>query len=174
MFVVNLFGAPGSGKSTGAAYIFAKLKMLGVNAELVTEFAKEKVWENSKETLKNQFYIFGEQYFKLTRLDGKVDVAITDAPLLLSVFYNKEDDENFNQVVLKKFLSFPSVNYFINRVKPYNPKGRLQTEEGSSNLVEPMRRMLQKYEIEYLDLPGDIYGYDLIVDQVEKGVIHGQ
>lgn len=40
--VVNLFGGPGSGKSTGAAYVFARLKMLGYNAELVTEFAKDK------------------------------------------------------------------------------------------------------------------------------------
>ena len=40
--VVNLFGAPGAGKSTGAAYIFFSiLKMNGINAELVTEFAKK-------------------------------------------------------------------------------------------------------------------------------------
>ena len=45
--IVNLFGAPGAGKSTGAAYIFSKLKLAGVNAELVTEFAKDKVWESS-------------------------------------------------------------------------------------------------------------------------------
>ena len=48
MLVVNLFGAPGAGKSTGAAYIFSKLKMSGINVELVTEFAKDKVWEESK------------------------------------------------------------------------------------------------------------------------------
>lgn len=41
--VVNLFGAPGAGKSTGAAHIFAELKMCGINTELVTEFAKDKV-----------------------------------------------------------------------------------------------------------------------------------
>ena len=40
--IINLFGAPGVGKSTGAAYIFSKLKMAGMNAELVTEFAKDK------------------------------------------------------------------------------------------------------------------------------------
>ena len=40
--IVNLFGVPGAGKSTGAAYIFSRLKMLGVNAELVTEFPKIK------------------------------------------------------------------------------------------------------------------------------------
>ena len=56
MIVVNLFGAPGAGKSTGAAYIFAKLKMAGINAELVTEFAKDKVWEEYAEVFKNQAY----------------------------------------------------------------------------------------------------------------------
>lgn len=62
MLVVNLFGAPGSGKSTGAAYIFSQLKIAGVNAELVTEFVKDKVWENNEEVFKNQAYIFGKSF----------------------------------------------------------------------------------------------------------------
>ena len=41
---VNLFGAPGVGKSTGAAYLFSKLKMLGVDCEYIGEFAKDKCW----------------------------------------------------------------------------------------------------------------------------------
>ena len=41
--LISLYSGPGSGKSTGAAWIFAKLKLAGVNAELVTEFAKDKV-----------------------------------------------------------------------------------------------------------------------------------
>ena len=67
MILINLFGAPGAGKSTGAAYIFSKLKMHGINAELVTEFAKDKVWEESKEVLNNKEKIFGKQYFKISR-----------------------------------------------------------------------------------------------------------
>ena len=59
MLVVNLYGAPGAGKSTGAAYIFSKLKMAGVKAELVTEFAKDMVWEENNEALHNQMYMFG-------------------------------------------------------------------------------------------------------------------
>lgn len=35
--VVNLFGVPSAGKST----------MTGVNAEPITEFAKDKVWEEN-------------------------------------------------------------------------------------------------------------------------------
>lgn len=64
MLVVNLFGAPGAGKSTGAAYVFSQLKMRGINAELVTEFAKDKVWEENDEVFKHQEYIFGKPKLK--------------------------------------------------------------------------------------------------------------
>ena len=54
MICINLTAQPGAGKSTLAAATFAKLKMLGINCELVTEFAKDKVWENNKMALSNQ------------------------------------------------------------------------------------------------------------------------
>lgn len=50
---VNFFSGPGAGKSTLAAYVFSKLKMMGVNCELVSEFAKDKVWEKNNEALSN-------------------------------------------------------------------------------------------------------------------------
>ena len=59
--VVNLTGAPGAGKSTGAAFIFAELKKAGVNAELVTEFAKDKTWEHNVLALGCQEYVFGKR-----------------------------------------------------------------------------------------------------------------
>jgi len=34
--VVNLYGGPGTGKSTTAAATFAELKMAGINCELVS------------------------------------------------------------------------------------------------------------------------------------------
>ena len=79
MLIINLFGAPGAGKSTGAAYVFSQLKAAGINAELVTEFAKDKVWEETKAVFESQAYIFGKQYLRISRLVGKVDVASTES-----------------------------------------------------------------------------------------------
>ena len=137
MIVVNLYGAPGAGKSTGAAYVFSQLKMRGVNAELVTEFAKDKVWEGSKAVFENQAYIFGKQYFRISRVKDKVDVVVTDSPIILSCFYGENDPilgEEFNAFVKKVSASFCSLDAFIDRVKPYNPVGRFQTEEQSDDI----------------------------------------
>lgn len=166
--VVNLFGSPGSGKSTGAAYIFSKLKMKGVNAELVTEFAKDKVWEGNTEVFKNQAYIFGKQYFKISRVLGKVDVIITDSPILLSLFYNDNKilDENFNDMILNVFNSFNSLNYLLDRDKPYNSIGRFQTEEQSDALKQPMRDLLENNNIKYQSAFGSVEYYDKIIEDI--------
>lgn len=168
MILVNCFGAPSAGKSTGAAYIFAKLKMLGVNAELATEFAKDKVWEESKEVFNNQVYIFGKQFFKITRAEKKVDVIITDSPILLSVFYNKDErlGEEFNALVRKVFHSYDTMNYLILRDKPYNPKGRFQTQEESDSMVAPMRNLLISNKVDFTEFKGNQANYDIIVDQI--------
>ena len=168
MIIVNLFGVPGAGKSTGAAYIFSQLKMRGINAELITEFAKDKVWENNEKVFKNQLYLFGKQSFRISRVQDEVDVIVTDSPLLLSILYNQTPilGENFNQLVYDVFNSYNNINYLIKRTKPYNPAGRLQTEEESDALAEPLISLLKKENINYKEITGDIKGYDKIVQEV--------
>ena len=168
MYVVNLFAPPGAGKSTGAAYIFAKLKMAGVNAELITEFAKDKVWEENKEAIKNQAYMFGKQYFKMSRCKNKVDVLVTDSPLLLSILYNTDEvlGEEFDTVVSNVFKSFNNLNYWLKRVKPYNPKGRLQTEKESDALVPTLKQILADEHVQYKEYRGLEEDYDKIVEHV--------
>ena len=170
MIVVNLFGVPGAGKSTGAAYIFSNLKMRGINAELVTEFAKDMVWENNTEVFKNQAYIFGTQSFRISRCQDKVDVIVTDCPLFLTAFYNKSAilGKQFNDVVFNVFNSYNNVNYFIDRVKDYNPIGRLQTEKEAQALREPMLKMLKDYNVDFTTIDGTFKGYDLIVEQISE------
>ena len=93
MLVVNLFAPPGSGKSTMAAHIFAKLKQANINCELVTEFAKDLTWENRQNTLENQLYVFAEQHHRVNRLKKQVDVVITDSP------FNDRFDEKISLIL---------------------------------------------------------------------------
>lgn len=166
MIVVNLFGGPGAGKSTGAAYVFSKLKMAGVNVELVTEFAKDIVWEETEIPLQNQAYVFGNQSYRISRLAGKVDVAVTDSPILLSCHYGKNEPDVFKEAVLAKFNENENINFIIRRVKPYNQIGRIHTEEESDKISDELVAMLTKYHIPFMSLAGTQKNYDAIVEEV--------
>ena len=170
MILVNLFGAPGAGKSTGAAYIFSQLKMRGINAELVTEFAKDKVWEGSKAVFENQAYIFGKQYFRISRCADQVDVIVTDSPLLLSILYNNDEDlgGTFDAVVRQVAKKYNSKNYYLKRVKDYNPSGRFQTEDESDEIAIELKHLLDREGVDYKVRRGDVIGYEQIVEDVMR------
>ena len=170
--VVNLFGPPGAGKSTGAAQVFADLKKAGINAELITEYPKDKTWEKNLAALSCQEYIFGKQSFRMSRCRDQVEVLVTDSPLPLSLIYNKNPalDYSFQNVVLNVFNTYENMNYYINRVKPYNPKGRNQTEAESDALNEPIKTLLSDCCISYKTVDGDNAGYKLIVQEVVKAI----
>lgn len=166
--IINLFGVPGAGKSTGAAYIFSQLKMKGINTELITEYAKDKVWEQNTEAFKNQAYLFGEQSYKMSICFGKVDVIVTDSPLPLSIMYNTDSrlTENFNKSVMDVFNSYNNKSYLLKRVKPYNPVGRYQTEEESDALGKDVIDLLYNRNIAYTEVDGSVEGYNFIVEEI--------
>lgn len=168
--VVNLLGGPATGKSTGAAYIFAKLKMSGVNAELVTEFAKDKAWEHNEKAVKNQAYVFGEQCYRMYRCADEVDVIITDSPLLLSIIYNHDPrlTENFNKSVMDTFNSYNNLNIFLKRIKEYNPNGRFQTRDEAIAIDSEILSILQTRGVGYITVDADISGYDEVVEIVKE------
>ena len=172
MLLINFFGAPGAGKSTASAYIFSKLKMAGVNAEYVPEFAKDKVWEENETALKNQVYIFGKQFYRITRCENNVDVIVCDSPLINSIVYNHDErlGKIFNDLILQVSNSYDSMNYLIKRVKPYNPKGRIQTEEESDELAVGIKNLLDKYNVKYREYNGDIVSYDKIVEEIKEKI----
>ena len=158
--VVNLFAGPGAGKSTGAAYIFAKLKMLGYDCEYVSEFAKDKFWENNSEVFNSQFYITGKSVFKIKRCCGKVDIIITDSPIALRAMYCKEDEQMLGLAILEEFRKYNNLNLFINRVKSYNPNGRHQTIDEAVSIDEKTKGWLISNNIEFDTINGDENGYN--------------
>ena len=167
MIVVNLFAGPGSGKSTTCAGVFAKLKLAGVNCEMALEYAKDKVWEESNKVLDDQIYVFGKQLHRIFRLKDKVDVVITDSPILLSIIYDKTGNKYFSDLVLNQFNNFDNINYFIERTTVYNPKGRLQTEDEAKEIDKVLLDLLKDCNIEY-DSVGKSEAVDYIFNKIMK------
>jgi nicotinamide riboside kinase len=170
--IINLIGQPGAGKSTLAATVFAKLKMLGVNCELVTEFAKDKTWEQNTTALSNQIYVFAKQYYRMDRCCGKVDVLITDSPLIMSPMYNKDMDidKPLKELVSAINDKYHNLYYYVKRVKKYNPIGRSQTEGESDEIGMKLKQMLDDYGVEYTEVPGRLESADVIIEQLRPYV----
>ena len=165
--VVNLIGGPGSGKSTTASGVFYALKRVGVNCEMALEFAKDKVWEESYKILDDQFYIFGKQYHKLFRLNGKVDVIITDSPLIISILYNKTPSKYFNDFVLEQYNTFYNLTFLLNRPKNYQAEGRIQTKEESEVLDTVIKDILNKNNVCFHEVSCE-RAVDMIVELVKE------
>ena len=131
--VINLFGAPGSGKSTTMARLFADLKQEGYNVEMVSEFAEDLVYENRIDATKDELYIFAKQNHRLFKVKDKVDIVITDRPLLLTCVYDKlygENDKNLHELVRTTFDKYNNVNILlIPEGAKYQTDGRLQDEK---------------------------------------------
>lgn len=160
-FVINLFAGPGSGKSTLMAGIFSNLKNRGINCEMAPEYAKEKTWEASK-ILDNQIYVFAKQHHRIIRLLGDVDVIITDSPLLLSLYYGNNNTKEFRDLILSEFNTMANINFFVERVKPYNPKGRSQTEEEARQIDLEIKKILSDSLCRFESVKGEAESIEIV------------
>jgi len=167
--IVNLFAGPGTGKSSTAAGLFSELKWRGHTAEMALEFAKDKVWERSTAVLDNQIYIFGKQHHRIWRLRKQVEVVVTDSPLLLSLIYGAENtSKQFHELVLHEHDQLRNLNVFLERLKDYDPKGRLQTEEKARAIDEQVQVMLDESDENYMVLPAQPESIKPLADRVEE------
>lgn len=149
--VINLIGGPGCGKSTAASGLFYALKKLQVNAELSLEWVKNKVYEESFHCMDDQIYIFAKQHHKLFVLQDKVDVVVTDCPLLNSLVYGERRD-SFDAMVMDLFNEFNNLNIVIRRKQKYVTDGRIETAEEAMNIDDKYIEIMKKNNIPYLEI----------------------
>ena len=168
--VVNIMGGPSAGKSTAAAGVFYDLKRKFVNVELVTEYAKDKVWQETTNILSNQIYVFGKQHNRIFHLKNKVDVIVTDSPFIMGLVYADYDivSPSFEQLVVDEFIreDVINLNYVIKRVRRYVPEGRLQDEAGAKKKDEEILDLLKTHDINYTILKGKESTVPLIIDDI--------
>ena len=167
--IVNLFGGPSSGKSTTAAGIFHRLKMQGINCEIVTEFAKHMTWKEDFNTLKNQVYVHAKQHDRMFHLVDKVDVIITDSPTIMGLIYCDWDvfPKSFETMVVDLFHGQgENMNYLLRRTKPYQTAGRSQTEDEAKEKDWQIVDLISRHGIECSIVQGDESAVDRILSQI--------
>lgn len=160
--IINLYGAPGSGKSTIASGLFFHMKMAGLNVELANEYVKAKLFEDNTYVFKDQLYCFAKQQKKLRELNGKVDFIITDAPLLMSLIYNQTEVPLFNDLVVQYYNEYDNMNFLLKRNHTYHTEGRKQTEHESDIVGEQLENYLKEYKIDYKTLPSNESMYNIL------------
>lgn len=159
--IINLFGAPGAGKSTTATGLFHMMKLAGYNVEYVSEVAKDFTWEKRNVSLSCQPYVFGKQFRDIYRLIDQVEFIITDSPLFLSAFYAKEypnehvASTTFIEYVLDQSKWMGGINIFLNRTKVYNPAGRNQSEAESDEFAKKIKYLLKLHKFQFEEMDGN-------------------
>lgn len=176
--VINLFAGSGAGKSTIAAGLYYEMKLLGLNVELVREYVKTMAWQGIKIGPYDQPYIFGMQLKYESSLYGKVDYIITDSPLLLSPIYEiYYRGDSITEHPALKFINkakedgIEYINLFLERNKPFDPRGRYETEEQARQVDDLLKFKLLDWNIPYTTITAtdsykvknimEILGYEL-------------
>ena len=151
MLVVNMFASPCSGKTTLAALVFGALKVSGngMSCEWAPEIAKEFVWEGRRDALSNRIHALGAQDLRISRLEGKADIVVTDGPVLLNLAYARLEGgwpACYAETCIWAHRRHPSLNVFVERPPGlgYSRAGRNEDEGGASAADREIRAVLRE------------------------------
>ena len=168
MKVINLYGGPGSGKSTTAAGLFYKMKLKHMSVELVSEYAKKLLYANRLDNmLDQQEYIFAKQNAMLHVLRNRVEYVITDSPLLLSLIYASKDwpcVDQFKDLVIATYNTYDNVNIVLNRPNTFEKEGRRHSELESKVVDDQVITMIKSCVLDYRVVDCDEYVVDSILN----------
>ena len=175
--VVNLFGAPGMGKSSIASGLYYQLKKMHESVELCREYAKYLVISSRHWQLREeQLYLFAKQHHELFILRGNYRMAITDSPLPLTAFYAAPDatPESFYQCVADYNATFDNLNFVVTRDLKANGSvfeeaGRVHDRTSAIVAEQRQRTFLSQWGIETIDV-----NLDMEVDPVHTIFNHLQ
>lgn len=164
---INIYGGPGTGKTTTASDLFAEFKRMCVDSsidvqfELTQEFVKEWAWEGKKIQGFDQVFIFANQQRREEiPLRAGVQHIFTDSPLFLGAAYaRKYHSKTFGPLIALAELheeEYPGLHIFLDRGdRPYVSKGRYEDIDGAKRMDDYILSLLDLYvgKENYIRLP---------------------
>lgn len=164
----NFFAGAGARKSTVASLLHGFLKLHGITSEYTAEYAKDLAWEGRLELKKlNDIKIFGEQHNRQFRLNGQVDIIISDSPLLLSSVY-RESDPLMDALVMREYNKYENINFYMRRPKKYIRRGRKESRAEATKIDNKVRDLLDDRAINYKVIEGTLEGVNFVLETILK------
>lgn len=176
--VINLFGAPGVGKSAVRSGVFWLMKSHHLSVEEVSEYAKYLLLSGRKWQLtEEQVYLFAKQHHKQLVIERTgYEYAVTDSPLHLCPFYAPEGYlAAFPALVDEAYTRFENINFFLTRQLEdencvFENRGRAHDRLASAEKEQELRAFLQQKNIVCQDMPVDLLTPWRILDHLHPGL----
>jgi len=151
--VINIFGGPSAGK-TGCAWIIGgELKKRGESIEYVPEYAKELVWEENHELLRDQKHVHETQSSRVKRLLGKVEFVVTDSPVLMGIIYGRANGVDIKKEALEFHNSAKTLNLFLERKEQtFENEGRIHDLKQSRQIDKQIKQLLDECAVKYITI----------------------
>lgn len=153
---INIFGGPGTGKSTAAAGIFYKMKSKNFKVEYIQEYAKDLSFGKDFTKLSDQLLILGEQHHRTFRVNGQVDYLVHDSPFVMGLVYLEDEThlpkKQYTKLITKMFNSYNNINIFLERnidEHKYEEYGRNQTFSEALQKDGEIQKLLNDFDINY-------------------------
>jgi hypothetical protein len=132
-----------------AANTFAALKIRGISSELITEYVKDWAWQQRQIGPLDQFYLFGKQLHRESKIYSKVHTIVTDSPIGVSAYYaNRYAAPEIGAAIKMAHQAVRAqkltrcIDVWLNRVGPYQQEGRYETEEEALDVDRKMKHFL--------------------------------
>ena len=184
--IINFIGEPRAGKSWASWYISAKLKQNGFKVEYLPEFAKSKLYEHSEKVFTCEPYIFGKQLYKMHSMSDEVDIIVTDSPIILPHFYEKDEQakELLKQLELYHFNQFNNLNICLMRDHDYKQEDVSKYLNCSKDRYAKWEKGVNSIPLEYTVKLSELYDVSIsyilgqsnkkrknVVSKLDKGVL---
>lgn len=182
--IINLFGAPGTGKSTTAAGLVYHLKSAGIEALLIGERYKFWAMHKTRPSRSSTFVTIGEQVYDEAIYYGVGNVLVCESPLEQNAFYY-----DYGMIAGKHHIPFGKyapmtniindmrnqeahrirqLNYLLSpgAIK-YDENGRFESEDEASLMAKNLERYLDYFDIHFTHiLPDTLHLHHRVVRDV--------